>query len=47
MACDLAEEADGFNKEAGYTAMKKLMDLGAEMPRAVFVIAIIYSNYWL
>lgn len=35
--CDFADEADGFNKEAGYLAMQKLLDLGEEMPRAVFV----------
>lgn len=37
VACDFADEADGFNKEAGYAAMKKLLDLGEDRPRAVFV----------
>lgn len=37
VACDFAHEADGFNKEAGYTAMQRLLDLEDEKPRAVFV----------
>lgn len=37
VACDFANEADGFNKEAGYTAMQRLLSLGANKPRAVFV----------
>ena len=37
MACDFVEEREGFNEEAGYTAMQKLLDLGTEKPRAVFV----------
>lgn len=37
VACDFIDEADGFNKEAGYTAMKQLLALGKERPRAVFV----------
>ena len=35
--CDFQEEADGFNKEAGYIAMKRLLELGEDMPQAVFV----------
>ncbi|MFQ5674978.1 MAG: LacI family DNA-binding transcriptional regulator, partial [bacterium] len=35
--CDFADEADGFNKEAGYVAMKKLLDLGNDRPQAVFI----------
>lgn len=37
VACDFTEEADGFNKGAGYTAMQKLLSLEDERPRAVFV----------
>jgi LacI family transcriptional regulator len=37
VACDFTQEADGFNKEAGYIAMCRLIDLGADRPRAVFV----------
>ncbi len=37
VACDFAEEADGFNKEAGYVAMQRLLDLGDRRPRSVFV----------
>lgn len=37
VACDFADEADGFNKEAGYAAMKTLLELGEDRPRAVFV----------
>ena len=37
VACDFVEEREGFNEEAGYTAMQKLLDLGTEKPRAVFV----------
>ena len=37
VACDFANEADGFNKEAGYTAMNRLLNLGENRPRAVFV----------
>lgn len=37
IACDFADEADGFNKEAGYAAMQRLLTLGTQRPRAVFV----------
>ncbi|MFQ5771826.1 MAG: LacI family DNA-binding transcriptional regulator [bacterium] len=37
VACDFESEADGFNKEAGYTAMQQLLALGKKRPRAVFV----------
>lgn len=37
VACDFANEADGFNKEAGYTAMQRLLALGTERPQAIFV----------
>ncbi|MFQ5603104.1 MAG: LacI family DNA-binding transcriptional regulator [bacterium] len=37
VACDFASEADGFNKEAGYTAMQQLLNLGEKRPQAVFV----------
>lgn len=37
VACDFTDEADGFNKEAGYVAMKKLLELERNRPRAVFV----------
>lgn len=37
VACDFADEADGFNKEAGYTAMQQLLNLGDARPRAVFI----------
>lgn len=37
VACDFANEADGFNKEAGYTAMQRLLSIGENRPRAVFV----------
>ncbi len=37
VACDFETEADGFNKEAGYVAMEKLLALGARRPTAVFV----------
>ncbi|MDZ7262149.1 MAG: substrate-binding domain-containing protein, partial [candidate division KSB1 bacterium] len=35
--CDYDNELDGFNKEAGYLAMKKLLELGPERPSAVFI----------
>jgi len=37
ITCDFVDEADGFNKEAGYRAMRKLLDFGKQRPRAVFV----------
>ncbi|RMF66346.1 MAG: LacI family transcriptional regulator [Calditrichaeota bacterium] len=37
VACDFLDEADGFNKEAGYAAMQQLLALGEDRPRAVFV----------
>ncbi|MFQ5651012.1 MAG: LacI family DNA-binding transcriptional regulator [bacterium] len=37
VACDFLDEADGFNKEAGFAAMQRLLELGAKKPRAVFV----------
>jgi len=37
VACDFVEEADGFNKEAGYAAMNQLLKLGMDRPRAVFI----------
>jgi DNA-binding LacI/PurR family transcriptional regulator len=37
VACDFTNEADGFNKEAGHTAMQRLLNLGENRPRAVFV----------
>lgn len=37
IACDFTDEADGFNKEAGYAAMQRLLDLDEDRPRAVFV----------
>ncbi len=37
VACDFANEADGFNKQSGYTAMLQLLDLSESRPRAVFV----------
>ncbi|MFQ5706505.1 MAG: LacI family DNA-binding transcriptional regulator [bacterium] len=37
VACDFVDEADGFNKEAGYAAMKQLLDLKGGTPEAVFV----------
>jgi len=36
IACDFLQEADGFNKEAGHAAMRRLLAL-EERPRAVFV----------
>lgn len=36
VACDFVDEADGFNKLAGYEAMKQLLTLD-ERPQAVFV----------
>ena len=35
--CDFTDEADGFNKEGGYTAMTRFLDMGHACPRAVFV----------
>ncbi len=37
VACDFANESDGFNKQAGYTAMKQFLQMGDNMPRAIFV----------
>jgi DNA-binding LacI/PurR family transcriptional regulator len=37
VACDFTDEADGFNREAGYSGMLQLLDLGSQRPRAVFV----------
>lgn len=37
VACDFETEADGFNKQAGYTAMQKLLSRDTERPDAVFV----------
>ncbi|MCD6117637.1 substrate-binding domain-containing protein, partial [bacterium] len=34
---DSDEKSDGFSREAGYSAMKKLLMLGEERPTAVFV----------
>lgn len=33
---DCAPDADGFNKEAGYLGMKRLLDLGKNRPEAIF-----------
>ncbi len=33
---DCAPDADGFNKEAGYLGMKKLLELGKARPEAIF-----------
>jgi len=35
--CDFQEEADGFNKEAGYIAMQRILAMGDRRPRAVFI----------
>lgn len=37
VACDFVQEADGFNKEAGYAAMQQLLRLLEDRPQAVFV----------
>ncbi|MFQ5641013.1 MAG: LacI family DNA-binding transcriptional regulator [bacterium] len=37
VTCDFADEADGFNKEAGYGAMQQLLDLGEDKPKAVLI----------
>jgi LacI family transcriptional regulator len=37
VACDIVNEADGFNKEAGFAAMQQLLELGGDRPRAVFI----------
>lgn len=35
--CDNSRDEDGFNEEAGYMAMKKLLERRAELPTAVFI----------
>jgi LacI family transcriptional regulator len=37
VTCDFVQEEDGFNKAAGYAAMKRLLSIGDERPTAVFV----------
>jgi len=37
ISCDFTDEADGFNRESGYAAMLRLLDLGSERPEVVFV----------